>query len=155
MSNSGYEAPDKPGPSHPVLPENQRRGRKIVAAMGKRLGTRRKTLSRREQDMQQLQNLIDQAPDIREDRVAAAKQALQAGTLELRGEELAERVLCVTSSTKAVLKHNSRQFLLGVVVIASAICGQRREAAISAPVSLDNSLKKRHFDKRIGSASVP
>jgi flagellar biosynthesis anti-sigma factor FlgM len=93
MSNRGYEAPDNPGPSRPVLPENQRRGRKISSRKGKRLGTRRKILSRREQDMQQLKNIIDQAPDIREDRVAAAKQALQAGTLELRGEKLAEKLL--------------------------------------------------------------
>jgi flagellar biosynthesis anti-sigma factor FlgM len=93
MENSGYEAADKPGTSRPILPENQRRGRKISSRKGKRLGTRRKALSRREQDMQQLQNIIDQAPEIREDRVAAAKQALQAGTLELRGEELAEKLL--------------------------------------------------------------
>jgi flagellar biosynthesis anti-sigma factor FlgM len=93
MSNSGYEVPDNPGPSRPVLPENQRRGRKISSRKGKRLGTKRKILSRREQDMQQLKNIIAQAPDVREDRVAAAKRALQAGTLELRGEELAEKLL--------------------------------------------------------------
>lgn len=33
------------------------------------------------------------APDIREDRVAAAKEALARGTLPLRGTELVDKVL--------------------------------------------------------------
>jgi anti-sigma28 factor (negative regulator of flagellin synthesis) len=44
-------------------------------------------------DVQHLRNIVDEAPEIRNDRVAAAKQALQAGTLELRGEELAGKLL--------------------------------------------------------------
>ena len=72
MSNTGYEAPDNPRQSPSVLPEEQGRPRKTARRRGKR---------------------TDEVPEIREDRVAAAKQALQAGVLELRGEELAEKLL--------------------------------------------------------------
>jgi anti-sigma28 factor (negative regulator of flagellin synthesis) len=50
-------------------------------------------LSTRTRNIQQLRKIVDEAPEIREDRVAAAKQALQAGVLELRGKELAEKLL--------------------------------------------------------------
>jgi flagellar biosynthesis anti-sigma factor FlgM len=53
----------------------------------------RKTVSTRARHIQQLRKIVDAAPEIREDRVAAIKQALQAGLLELRGEELAEKLL--------------------------------------------------------------
>ena len=93
MSNTGYEAPDNPRQSPSVLPEDQRRPRKTSRRRGKRLGVGRKTLSTRARKIQQLRKIVDEAPEIREDRVAAAKQALQAGVLELRGEELAEKLL--------------------------------------------------------------
>jgi anti-sigma28 factor (negative regulator of flagellin synthesis) len=44
--------------------------------------------------MRRARQVIEETPDIREERVAAAKRALQAGELTLRGEELAEKLLC-------------------------------------------------------------
>jgi flagellar biosynthesis anti-sigma factor FlgM len=93
MSNTGYEAPDNPGPSPSVSPEERGRPRKASRRQGKRASVGRKTLSTRARHIQQLRKIIDEAPDIRADRVAAVKQALQAGRLELRGEELAEKLL--------------------------------------------------------------
>ena len=46
----------------------------------------------RERDIQHAQRLVDQTPDIREDRVAAAKQALRSGRLCLSASKLAERL---------------------------------------------------------------
>jgi anti-sigma28 factor (negative regulator of flagellin synthesis) len=93
MSNTGYEAPDNPRQSPSILPEEQGRSRKISRRRGKRTGISRKTLSTRTRKIQQLRKIVDEVPEIREDRVVAAKQALQAGVLELRGEELAEKLL--------------------------------------------------------------
>ena len=93
MSNTGYEAPDKPGQSRPVLSEHQDRGRKAPRRKRKRSEASRQGLSSQAQDMQRLRKIVDEAPEIRDDRVAAAKQALQAGRLELRGEELAGKLL--------------------------------------------------------------
>jgi flagellar biosynthesis anti-sigma factor FlgM len=93
MSNTSYEAPDKPGQSRPVLSENQDRDRKAPRHKRKRSRASRKAVSSRAQDMQHLRKIVDEAPEIRDDRIAAAKQALQAGRLELRGEELAGKLL--------------------------------------------------------------
>jgi flagellar biosynthesis anti-sigma factor FlgM len=93
MSNTGYEVPDNPGPSPSVAPEEQGRPRKTARRRGKRPGVGRKTVSSRARHIQQLRKIVDEAPEIRADRVAAVKQALQAGGLELRGEELAEKLL--------------------------------------------------------------
>lgn len=41
----------------------------------------------------QLRQRIDGTPEIRGDRVAAAKRALQGGMLHLHGQDLAEKVL--------------------------------------------------------------
>ena len=43
--------------------------------------------------IQQAKQAVEAAPDIREDRVAAVKRALQNGTLTLRGKDLAEKLL--------------------------------------------------------------
>lgn len=47
----------------------------------------------REQEMQRVRQVVEEAPDIREDRIAAARQALKQGKLNLRGADLAERLL--------------------------------------------------------------
>jgi hypothetical protein len=47
----------------------------------------------REQETQRVKQIIDEIPDIREDRVAAARQALKQDRLNLRGTDLAERLL--------------------------------------------------------------
>jgi anti-sigma28 factor (negative regulator of flagellin synthesis) len=46
-----------------------------------------------ERETQRVKQVVEEAPDIREDRVAAARQALKQGRLNLRGAELAERLL--------------------------------------------------------------
>lgn len=93
MSNTGYEAPDQPGQARPVLSEHQERDRKAPRRKRKRPGASRKGASPGTPDIQRLRKIVDQAPETRDERVAAAKQALQAGTLELRGEELAGKLL--------------------------------------------------------------
>lgn len=47
-----------------------------------------------EQELQRAKQAVEKAPDIREDRVEAAKQALKSGKLKLDGAELAEKLLC-------------------------------------------------------------
>jgi anti-sigma28 factor (negative regulator of flagellin synthesis) len=47
----------------------------------------------RDRHIQQAKQLIEATPEIREARVAAAQCALQAGTLNLHGEDLAEKLL--------------------------------------------------------------
>jgi flagellar biosynthesis anti-sigma factor FlgM len=93
MSHRRYDTSDTPGQSHAALPEKQGRGQRIATRKGKRPGVRRKALSRHEKELQRLRKIVEQAPAVREDRVAAAKKALQAGGLELRGEKLAEKLL--------------------------------------------------------------
>lgn len=93
MSNTGYDAPDNSRPSRTALPESQRRGGKAASRKRKRAAASRQPLAARERDLQLLKKIVDNMPDIREDRVAAAQHALQAGTLELRGEVLAEKLL--------------------------------------------------------------
>ncbi|HEY7493151.1 MAG TPA: flagellar biosynthesis anti-sigma factor FlgM [Candidatus Tectomicrobia bacterium] len=44
-------------------------------------------------NIRRAKQIIEETPEIREERVAAAKRALQAGTLNLHGEELAEKLL--------------------------------------------------------------
>jgi anti-sigma28 factor (negative regulator of flagellin synthesis) len=43
--------------------------------------------------LQRAKKAAEEAPDIREDRVAAMKRALQNGTLTLGGKDLAEKLL--------------------------------------------------------------
>jgi anti-sigma28 factor (negative regulator of flagellin synthesis) len=47
----------------------------------------------RDRAIQRAKQIVEETPEIREERVAAAKRALQAGTLNLHGEELAEKLL--------------------------------------------------------------
>jgi anti-sigma28 factor (negative regulator of flagellin synthesis) len=47
----------------------------------------------RDRDIQRAKQLVEEAPEIREERVAAAKRALRTGTLNLEGTELAEKML--------------------------------------------------------------
>jgi flagellar biosynthesis anti-sigma factor FlgM len=50
-------------------------------------------LSYWERLIQQAKQAADTAPEVREDRVAAVKRALQNGTLNLNGKDLAEKLL--------------------------------------------------------------
>jgi hypothetical protein len=47
----------------------------------------------RDRDIQRAKQIIENTPEIREGRVAAAKCALRAGMLNLHGEDLAEKLL--------------------------------------------------------------
>jgi hypothetical protein len=44
-------------------------------------------------DIQYIHDMVKAAPDIREERVTAAREALACGTLPLRGIDLAHKVL--------------------------------------------------------------
>jgi flagellar biosynthesis anti-sigma factor FlgM len=50
-------------------------------------------LSYWERLIQHAQKAVEDAPEIRQERVAAVKRALQNGTLNLRGTDLAEKLL--------------------------------------------------------------
>jgi negative regulator of flagellin synthesis FlgM len=50
-------------------------------------------LSSRAQDIQRARDIAQQAPEVREDRIAAAKRALESGELKLSGADLAEKLL--------------------------------------------------------------
>lgn len=51
------------------------------------------TPGKREKDFERIKKVVDQATDIREARVEAAKLALKKGKLNLRGKDLAEKIL--------------------------------------------------------------
>jgi hypothetical protein len=55
--------------------------------------TGQKIMSDRDLAIQRVRKFVEEAPEIREDRVAAAKHALQARRLNLRGTDLAEKLL--------------------------------------------------------------
>ena len=50
-------------------------------------------LSSRARDIQHAREVAQGAPEIREDKVAAARRALQSGNLKLQGQELADKLL--------------------------------------------------------------
>jgi anti-sigma28 factor (negative regulator of flagellin synthesis) len=47
----------------------------------------------RHRDLSYARDVVRDTPDIRKERVAAAKRALRNGTLKLQGEELANKLL--------------------------------------------------------------
>lgn len=47
----------------------------------------------RSRDIRYAQEIVQETPEIREERVAAAKLALRNGTLTLRGKDLADKLL--------------------------------------------------------------
>jgi flagellar biosynthesis anti-sigma factor FlgM len=50
-------------------------------------------LSSRARDIQHAREVAQGAPEIREDKVEAARRALQSGNLKLQGQELADKLL--------------------------------------------------------------
>lgn len=53
----------------------------------------RRRRSSRTRDLQHAKQALERAPDIRQERVAAARRALESGRLQLSGTELAEKLL--------------------------------------------------------------
>ena len=49
--------------------------------------------SDRRHDLRYARDVVRDTPDIRKERVASAKRALRNGTLRLKGEELADKLL--------------------------------------------------------------
>lgn len=47
----------------------------------------------REKDLKRVKKIVDEATDIRQERVEAAKLALKQGKLKLKGKELAEKII--------------------------------------------------------------
>lgn len=62
-------------------------------------GTDRVELSARVRDIQRIQEVLQQTPEVREDRVAEAKTALQSGTLSLGGAELTPKLFATLRHT--------------------------------------------------------
>jgi anti-sigma28 factor (negative regulator of flagellin synthesis) len=81
MSSSGHD--DSSGDA-----KQRGRGEDAEAA-----GMDPKARSSRDQDIQRAKQIVERTPEIRMDRVAAVKRALLAGTLNLRGVDLAEKLL--------------------------------------------------------------
>jgi negative regulator of flagellin synthesis FlgM len=50
-------------------------------------------LSSQARDIQRAREVAQGAPEVREDKVEAARRAVQSGNLNLKGEDLAERLL--------------------------------------------------------------
>ena len=50
-------------------------------------------LSPEARDIQRAREVAQNAPEVREDRVEAARRALQSGNLNLRGQDLAKKIL--------------------------------------------------------------
>lgn len=50
-------------------------------------------LSSQGKEVQRIQRLVQQTPEIREQRVAAATRAIEQGTLTLKGSDLADAIL--------------------------------------------------------------
>jgi flagellar biosynthesis anti-sigma factor FlgM len=50
-------------------------------------------LSSRAHDIHRAREIAQQAPEVREDRIAAAKRALENGELQLSGADLADKIL--------------------------------------------------------------
>jgi anti-sigma28 factor (negative regulator of flagellin synthesis) len=51
------------------------------------------TPGKREKDFERVKKVVEQATDIREARVEAAKLALEKGKLNMKGNDLAEKIL--------------------------------------------------------------
>lgn len=49
--------------------------------------------SARARDIQRIKEILAEVPDIRQDKVEAAREALASGTLNLRGKDLAEKII--------------------------------------------------------------
>lgn len=49
--------------------------------------------SARAKDIQRIKEILAEVPDIRQDKVEAAREALVSGTLNLRGKDLAEKII--------------------------------------------------------------
>ena len=62
-------------------------------------GIDRVELSSRARDIQRIQDVLRQTPEIREDRVAEAKAALHSGTLYLGGADLTPKLLATLHHT--------------------------------------------------------
>lgn len=62
-------------------------------------GPDRVELSARVRDIQRIQEVVQQTPEMREDRIAEAKTALQSGTLSLGGAELTPKLLATLRHT--------------------------------------------------------
>ncbi|RMF90856.1 MAG: flagellar biosynthesis anti-sigma factor FlgM [Nitrospinota bacterium] len=52
--------------------------------------------SARARDIQRIKEVLAQTPEVRQDRIEAARKALESGTLNLQGKDLAERIILDT-----------------------------------------------------------
>jgi len=50
-------------------------------------------LSSQARDIQRAREVVQEAPEVREDKVEAARRAVQRGNLNLKGQDLAEKLL--------------------------------------------------------------
>ena len=72
---SHTESPEKVDPSNKVAPSD------LV------------DLSPQARDIQRAREVAQGAPEVRENKIAAARRAVQSGNLNLKGEDLAEKLL--------------------------------------------------------------
>ena len=96
MSSSGHDFPLGTRQRHPTRQADQAPEREVPDMAQDTAETSsmdQQTPSWRDCDIQRAKRVVEETPEVREERVAAAKRALQAGTLKLQGAELADKLL--------------------------------------------------------------
>ncbi len=105
-------------------------------------------------DIQRATEAVNAAPEIREDRVAAAKEALKNGTLTLQGVDLAEKLFHYEIERERAIeslrqqketfeqmkKHESRWFALRLIMGYSSVILLAMIMVISCSVLFNSSL---------------
>jgi anti-sigma28 factor (negative regulator of flagellin synthesis) len=96
MSSTGHDSPHQTRRHNPGRHRDDTTGCGPARDNGEDSTTSnmdQQTMSDRDFAIQRIRMLVDEAPEIREDRVAEVKRAMQAGRLNLRGADLAEKLL--------------------------------------------------------------
>lgn len=94
--NTGPETP-----SNAQRPENTARSNEVTRTSSSEeaehsneiVPADRVELSSQARDIQRAREVAQGAPEVRADRIEAARRALQSGNLNLKGEDLAEKIL--------------------------------------------------------------
>jgi anti-sigma28 factor (negative regulator of flagellin synthesis) len=93
MSSSGRDSAHDTKRGHLSLHEDRETGCCDTEENSGASGKDHEMLPSRDRDMQRAKQVVEEAPEIREELVAAAKRALRTGTLNLEGTALAEKML--------------------------------------------------------------
>lgn len=76
-----------------VYSQNQVRRAEKVGKAAPLLGADKVVLSRESEEYQAARRAVDAAPEVREEKVAAIKDAVKSGTYQVEGKAIAEKIL--------------------------------------------------------------